>query len=97
MSECTRDEMILRKKDFAAHKIEELVRELAVYGRPVIKRIRNGDCQITYSASVNRVGLQNLWTTLRSDEGSTAKQAIENTLSVIHRELWLVCERGWTF
>ena len=39
MSECTRDEMILRKKDFAAHKIEELVRELAVYGRPVIKRI----------------------------------------------------------
>ena len=97
MSECTRDEMILHKKDFAAHKIEELVKILSVYGRPVIKRIRNSDCRITYSASVHRVGLQNLWASLESDEGSTAKQATENTLGAIERELWMVCERGWTF
>jgi hypothetical protein len=84
--------MKLRKKDYGAHGVEELVKHLSIFGRPVITRIRNLDCQITYSASVNRVGLQNLWATLSSDEGPTARVAIRNTLSVIERELWMVCE-----
>jgi hypothetical protein len=84
--------MKLRKKDYGSHGIEELVNHLSIFGRPAITRIRNPDCQITYSASVNRVGLMNLWATLKSDEGPTARVAIRNTLSVIERELWMVCE-----
>lgn len=84
--------MKLRKKDYEAHGIVELIKHLSIFGSPAITRIRNYDCQITYSASVNRVGLRNLWQTLSSDEGSTANQAIKNTLSVIERELWMVCK-----
>ena len=91
MTECTYSRYKLTKKDFAGHKIDELVKELAIYGRVVVTRIRNCDCEISYSASVNRVGLTNLWSSLSSDEGPTATKAIQNTLDVIHRELLMAC------
>lgn len=93
MTECVYSSCKLTKKDYAGHKIEVLVKELAIYGRVVVTRIRNNDCQITYSAMVNqKAGFMNLWVTLKSTEGPTAARAIQNTLDVIHRELMAACK-----